>query len=117
MILVGQAAELIAGIDVHDESRGWDRHPGVRKWRQDRYNVAKAAGLSRQECINQSLPVSLSGFIDDSYDTTVRCLFLLVLSALLRMVEVSWSLPVPAAPAATVGSAVRCDLPVRVGAS
>ena len=84
-----QAAELIAGIDVHDESRGWDRHPGVRKWRQDRYNVAKAAGLSRQECINQSLPVSLSGFIDDSYDTTVRCLFLLVLSALLRMVELT----------------------------
>ena len=84
-----RAHDIIHGVELNDDCRGWDRHGGVRKWRQDRYQKAMQLGLSPQEAINQTVPVALAGFFDDSTDSCVRCLFQLVLAALLRMVEMT----------------------------
>ena len=47
------------------------------------------AGLDTQDAISQTIPIVLSGFFDDSTDSTVHCLFQLVVAALLRMVELT----------------------------
>ena len=69
------ADDIIHGIALDAGCRRWDQHPGVRQWRQDRYKAAVAAGLDTQDAISQTIPVVLSGFFDDSTDSTCDLVF------------------------------------------
>ena len=65
----------------------WDTHAGVRRWRQNRYDLALAAGHSADEAYFQSIPVVFQGYFDDGQTATAAALLPDLVTALFQLVN------------------------------
>jgi hypothetical protein len=81
----------------------WDEQPPVREWRQRRYDNARAQGIAQAEAVRQTVPLTISGYIDDSQVATIKsimehvkvALFLLVamVNVQVSVDKLQWAVP------------------------
>ena len=83
------AASVIAEVAIDDESLDWDIDLSTQRWRQGRYDVAHRAGMTQQEAVLQSLPLSLSGYYDDGQSGISYCLRSILVAALFVLVHMT----------------------------
>jgi len=79
--LSGFQGELIERV-LDAEAHGWDADARTRTWRQDRYETARHHGLTEQEAILCSLPLTSQGYVDDIQTAVLDSLFMTWLASL-----------------------------------